>query len=170
MAWTRESSPIPEWQPVFPGADWMLHDVYRQGAGAVDVFVAYYDYQRQGAEVVYYANSMADEKTWWRSDAGTVAVHQASSLITARLDDVASLGHHRIVIWWYWVNGEITDSAIRAKLLQLTARLFGGNQAAAAVGVSVRYDRDPAEAVSIADRFLSGSAPLSEYLRAVSER
>lgn len=170
LAWTRESSPIPEWQPVFPRADWMLHDVYRQGADAVDVFVAYYDYQRQGAEVVYFANSMADEKTWWRSDAGTVAVHQGSSLVTARLDDVASLAHHRIVIWWYWVNGEITDSAIRAKLLQLAARLFGGNQAAAAVGVSVRYERDSAEAVSIADRFLSGSTPLSEYLKAVLER
>jgi EpsI family protein len=83
---------------------------------------------------------------------------------------VASLANHRIVIWWYWVNGEITDSAIRAKLLQLAARLLGGNQRAAAVGVSVRYDHDPIVAVSIADRFLSGSTPLSEYLRAVGER
>jgi exosortase A len=170
LAWTREPSPAPEWQPVFPGADWMLHDVYRQDRDTVDVFVAYYDYQRRGAEIVYYANSMADGKTWWRYDGRTNSVHQGASMIPARVDDVASSAHHRIVVWWYWADGEITHSAIRAKVLQLAARLFGGNQAAAAVGVSVRYDRDPAEAVSIADRFLAGSTPFSEYLRAVSQQ
>jgi exosortase A len=170
LAWIRELSPTLKWQPLFPGADWILHDVYRQGADAVDMFVVYYDYQRRGAEVVYYANSMADEKTWWRYDAGTVAVHQGPSLVPARVDDVASSAHHRIVVWWYWVNGEITHSAFRAKLLQLAARLLGGNQAAAAVGVSVNYDRDPAEAVAIADRFLTGSTPFSEYLKAISQR
>src|SRR5215813_1467721 len=168
LAWTREPSPVPEWQPVFPGADWMLHDVYRQGPDTVDVFVAYYDYQRRGAEIVYYANSMADGKAWWRYDATTVAVHQGNSLVPARVDDVASSAHHRIVVWWYWVGGAITHNAVRAKLLQVEARLLGGNQAAAAVGVSVRYDRSPVEAVSIADRFLAGSTPLSEYLKAVS--
>ena len=168
--WTRLASAIPDWRPRFPGADWTLRDTYRQGDDAVDLFVAYYNYQRHGAKIVYYANSMADETTWWLYDEGTVTVHQGVNLIPARADDLASSRYHRIVVWWYWVDGELTHSTMWAKVHQLRARLFGGDQAAAVVAVSVKYDRDPDKAIAIADRFLRDSAPLDEYLAGLSQR
>jgi exosortase A len=169
-AWTRLPSPLSDWRPQFPGADWTLRDTYRQGENEVDVFVAYYAYQRRGAKIIYYANSMADERTWWPYDTGTVMVHQRGKLIPSRFDDLASSTHHRIVVWWYWVDGQITNSTIRAKILQTRARLFGGNQAAAVVAVSVKYDRDPADAIATADRFLRDSTSWDEYLAGLPHR
>jgi EpsI family protein len=97
-------------------------------------------------------------------------VHQRGKLIPSRFDDLASSTHHRIVVWWYWVDGQITNSTIRAKILQTRARLFGGNQAAAVVAVSVKYDRDPADAVATADRFLRDSTSWDEYLAGLPHR
>lgn len=169
-AWLRLPLANPDWQPQFPGADWTLRDTYRQGEDEVDVFVAFYDYQRRGAEVVYYANSIADEKTWSPNDAAIATVHQRASLVAARADDLASSINHRIVIWWYWVDGQLTESALRAKILQLAARLFGGSQAAAVVAVSVEYDGDRDKAIATADRFLRESAPMDAYLEGLSRR
>ena len=169
-AWTRLPAALSDWQPQFPGADWTLRDTYRQGENEVDVFVAYYTYQRRGAKIIYYANSMADKVTWWPYDTGTAMLHQRGNLIPSRIDDLASSTYHRIVVWWYWVDGQITNSTIRAKILQTRARLFGGNQAAAVVAVSIKYDRDPADAIAIVDRFLRDSTPWNEYLAGLTHR
>jgi len=168
--WPRLPSALPDWQPRFPGADWTTRYTYRRSDDTVDVFVAYYEYQRRGAEVVYYANSMADEKAWWPFESGTAMVHQGSNLVPSRVDDLTSSTSHRIVVWWYWVDGQITNSTIRAKILQTRARLFGGNPAAAVVAVSVKYDRDPADAIATADRFLRDSTPWDEYLAGLNHR
>jgi EpsI family protein len=113
---------------------------------------------------------MADERTWWPYDTGTAMVHERGKLIPSRVDDLASSTYHRIVVWWYWVDGQVTNSTLRAKILQTRARLFGGNQAAAVVAVSVKYDRDPADAIATADRFLRDSTPWNEYLAGLTHR
>jgi exosortase A len=168
--WHRLPSVSSDWQPRFPGADLTSLYTYRNSEDIVDVFVAYYKYQRRGAEVVYYANSMADERTWWPYDTSTAMVHQRDNLIPSRVDDLASSTYHRIVVWWFWVDGQITSSAVRAKLLQTRAGLVGGTRAAAAIAVSVKYDGNPIDAIAAADRFLRDSAPLDEYLAGLSEQ
>ena len=169
-AWTRLPPVSSDWRPLFPGADWTIRDTYRQGKQDVEVFVAYYVYQRRDAKIIYYANSMADEKMWWPHDSGTTVVHQHDQLVPSRVDDLASTRGHRLVIWWYWVDGQITNSTVHAKILQVKARLFGGNQAAAVAAVSVRYDRDAADAIASIDRFLRDSAPWDEYLGRLSKQ
>ena len=168
VVWARVSSAKAEWEPHYPGADWTLHDIYRQDEKEVDVYIAYYAYQRHDRKIIYYDNSMADERTWWSYNSGVTMVHQHGTLIPSRVDNLASSTYHRAVVWWYWVDGQITNSTMRAKILQTRARLFGGNQAAAVVAVSAKYDRDPADAIVTVDRFLSESAPWDEYLAALA--
>jgi EpsI family protein len=70
----------------------------------------------------------------------------------------------RIVWNWYWVDGEFTASPQLAKLLQVVARLFGGQEAAAVVAVAADYVERPAEAAELLQEFLDQAPPLAAIL------
>lgn len=162
--WTRLETQDPVWLPRFEGADRLVLESYRSEDATVDFFVAYYLYQRQGAEVVYYANSFHDGEVWRRAESGSARLQQAALPETVNRDRIVSGGTQRLVLSWYWIDGELTADPIMAKLLQVRARLFGSESAAAVIAVAADFDQDPQEAKAVIERFLSGMAPLSPYL------
>lgn len=166
--WTRVEAEGPSWLPRFPGADRIVLERYRAEDGAfVDFFVAYYVYQRQGAEAVYYANSFEDGRTWRRVERGQIALRQEDLPAEARLDRLASGAAQRLVVSWYWIDGQFTASPLVAKLLQVRGRLLGSDPAAAVVAIAAEFHDGPGEAKETIERFLDGTAPLSAYLRAL---
>ncbi|EWY41266.1 membrane protein [Skermanella stibiiresistens SB22] len=147
------------WQPDFPGADRTLLSAFEGPEGRpVELFVAYYAQQRQGAEVVYYANQLQGGG-WSRVASGGVG--GIADMPTARLDRMARGNQQKLVLSWYWVGGRFTANEYEAKLYQSLATLFGVHPAAAAIAVAADTPEDAA-------RFI-GAFALEPYLDSLAE-
>lgn len=146
------------WRPRFEGNDGEILQSYAAGDRNVRLYVAYYRHQRQGAEVVYYANRLADGERWQRAGARRAeAVIEGKSMMVLQTR-MLSREAARIVWHWYWVGGEFTASPYVAKLLEIKAKLLRGTEAAAVITVAADYDTTPAQAVATLQRFFE-SAP-----------
>lgn len=137
------------WVPRFKSADRIETYSLTDGEHVVDLFVAAYTHQREGAEAVHWANRFDDDEIWIRSRlAGiTLSPEQASLPANARLDELtyterSAAGNRfatRIVASWTVIGDMITASGKQAKLAGIKSRLFGGPAQAGVIALSARY-------------------------------
>jgi EpsI family protein len=127
--WQRvDSMREPDWRPDYERADdelWARFQIGQEPHEAVDLWIVYYASQRQGKELIYFANRVADSREW--------EVRRESRL---RLDPpmrealiVNRAGDQRLVRWWYEIGGWNTTSRSGAKLRQVAARVTGRSEA-----------------------------------------
>ena len=161
--WTRVEEPG-DWQPQLINADAEAIWTYRQGGAVVDLAIGYWAFERQGAEVVYHANRMADNEAWTRISAGKYQLNVDDLPSTVRRERMQAFSDHRAVLWWYWVGGDFTADTITAKLLQVRDHLLGRHRPAAIVALSAHYAESPDEAHEIIERFLAADIDLQGYL------
>ena len=157
-AWKGVMTGFSSWQPSFtqPAAAWKRS--YVSEAGKAGLYIAYYRRQDSQRKLVSSENMLAksDDGFWavvarGSTEAGGMPVRTAS----LRGGTVASGGEQRLRVWqWYWVDGTLTASDIKAKLLTLKARLSGRGDDGAIV---VLYA--PESAVGEGDTLLAGFAP-----------
>ncbi len=161
--WQRLAA-APEWRPRIANADAELLESYRGETGQVDLFIAFFAFQRQGAEVVNYANRIADGQRWSRAAEGWHAATVAG--LPARLRHERLLGHgqRREVLWWYWVDGTFTADRWHAKWLQFGDRMLGRHRPAAIVAVSTLDHGAAGQALVALEAFLAQAAGLDRYL------
>ncbi len=152
------AGPVSDWRPSFPGADRTLLSGFESGGRRVELFVAFYRHQRQGAEVVYHANRF-DGNGWSRVESRTL--DGLPGMPPAQVDRLVRGSRQRLVLSWYWVGGRFTASPYEAKLYQSISTLLGIRPAAAAVAISVERPEDAAA-------FLQGVA-LDPWLESLSE-
>lgn len=156
------------WQPSITNADatatW--HFTNDRGGPGIDLAIAHFAHERQGAEAVYHANRMADDEYWIRTSIDHVTVdinNLPAQLYRERLS--GRYGERQLVWWWYRIDGRFTSDPIRAKLYQLTARLMGRHPPAAIIAVSAHYSERPEEATVVLESFLTAYQPvLAGYL------
>lgn len=169
-----EAGPSP-WRPIVVGADREATQVYDrlEDGRQVDLFVAFYTFQRQGAEVVHQGNRLADGESWIRTAGGRMALDAPGLPPEARFERLAGAGGRaqRLVLWWYWVDGAFTADPLHAKLLQVRGRLLGRTRPAAILAVSTAVDESAAMAAKSAiESFLGPSGPApAAYLVALGE-
>lgn len=122
-----------DWSPVFNGAAASQTVTYvRDTDGArVILYYAYYPYQREGAELVQFGNTISPKDWDWNGD--RAIVHDGKPVSESH---VADLGKARMVWSWYWVGGRQSADPRWAKLHHLWARLSGGNDSGAIVAFS----------------------------------
>ena len=70
----RSQAALSDWRPIIPGATGRSHRGYAHGGQILDLYIAYFGHQEQGAELVGWAVRIADGKTWSRMAAGTADV------------------------------------------------------------------------------------------------
>ncbi len=166
------------WTPKFATADQIESVRLRKGAHVVDVYVAAYSHQREGAEALHWANRFDDDETWKRSKLATIRLATGASALpdVARLDELThyvmgdGLGGtdftSRVVISWTQVGGDFTADAKAAKLSAVRARVTGGTAKAAVFALSAQYvqpdQRDAA--VAAVEALLADMTPLSGLL------
>lgn len=103
----------------------------RNAAGnEADLFVAVYDKQSEGRELVGFGQGAADPTGSWSWSANLPAP------LNGKAEQIKTKGATRDVVSFYRVNGVTTGSAARVKLATMQARLLNGNQQAVAVIVS----------------------------------
>jgi exosortase A len=137
------------WQPHFSGSNHHLLGRYRNATGAeVEMFIAVYDRQEEGRELVGYGQGAVDPTSRWAWTANLSAPGNAKAERITAPGPVA-----RDVISFYRVGGVTTGSAARTKLATMKARLLGGNQQAVAILVSAEH-QGKASPQPVLDRFI----------------
>ncbi|WP_375392230.1 exosortase A [uncultured Sphingomonas sp.] len=154
--WTRAPlSARASWQPWHPGADHTLIGRYVDARGqAVDLAVAVFARQREGAELISFGTGVLREEDRWFRVADLSPLAGGESLRIRAPGPV-----ERIVASWYEVGDVATADPIRVKLATAAARLLGRSPRAIAVHLSAEVAPGQAPQAAIV-RFRRALGPL----------
>lgn len=146
--WDWSPAPMSSWQPAYAGATALLHGQLSPTEGPpVGIFIGYYRDQKAGHQLVTSVNRLVNDevdKVWAVTASGAAELPQGESMVPWRTADlrgqalaqVSGGGSQapRLRVWSvYWVNGHLTASDWRAKLLMAWAQLTGHGDDAAIV-------------------------------------
>jgi EpsI family protein len=144
----RDSSDADGIRPSFPGARAVHQARYKTRNGeTVDVFIAYFRQQEQGAELINVSNMVEPSHDWSWSTSSTVR-RDSATVPQARLEGYVKGGRHAAVYQVYWVNGTTTPSDAVAKLNEALSRLRGRGDDSAAI-ILTMYSQDNLEAARL---------------------
>lgn len=153
--WELEADDPFGFRPDYSGHRGEVLQVYRRGDGdQVGLYVAYYADQREGAELVAWANRIAGEgrKAAWRTHADGWDRLDFARVRRA----VIANDQGRMAVWyWYWSDGRIVTSDVRAKVMLALDRLTGRRDDAALIAVFAPIDEQPDELRPLVQSFLT---------------
>ncbi len=139
--WGVDTSMSTDWKPQYQGASQVFHLRHEeQDSDAIDIFAAYYKYQSQDAEMIRFGNGVVQQDIWDRIDNRKVKTKISGSRASVNEILLQSGGKRRLVWYWYWVDGRITASNYKAKILDAKAKLLGGRLDSAVIALSVPFD------------------------------
>lgn len=167
--WQLSADP-PQWTPSLPGADRRVAARFTKGGRAVDFHIAYFVQQRKGAEVISFANRMADEETWLRVGSGSAEATVDGKPLQVAATRMVGAQKQRLVWHWNWVGGTFASRTLETKLLQVRGELVQGQRAAAVIALSTEYVGDPAAAAAVLSDLLADSPSLGDLLTRVAGR
>lgn len=140
-----------EWLPEFVGASNTIAARYVRSADGAEVifYYAYYAYQRDGAELIQYSNTLTPDGWDWNGDRkekhGDRMLNQS---------EVTNRGRSRLVWSWYAVDGTLSVDRVMTKINHLWARLSGRADTGVVVAFSTPITHRPDEAPAILAHFL----------------
>jgi EpsI family protein len=162
-----------DWRPHIIGTDGSLYAFYTgegsapgaSPAGPVGLYLGVYRTQRQGAELVNYANVMVAEKDpeWSNTLMRPRRVRLESGDLALTQYLLASRHGERLLVWsWYLVGNRHTANPFLAKLLEAKSRLVGRHGEAVLIAVATPYDEKPEVAAAVLTAFLNAMLPAIE--------
>jgi EpsI family protein len=102
---------------------------YQKEAQQVGLYIAYYRQQSSQSKLVSSENVLAQSgDAYWAIVEHGTGEYVGLPVRTAHLrgGTVGTSGEQRLRVWqWYWVDGQLTASDVKAKLLTLKSRLSG---------------------------------------------
>jgi len=134
--WTGPQPLADDWSPVFHGA-MRQTAVYRAGDDSVLVFAGFYPRQRQGSELIYDGNAIADGTVWFPGQSHARVTGAAGHAVLEQQLYTRD-GRRRLVWYWYRVAGRDTTSRFLAKGYQLLG-LVGNRPQAGVVALAADY-------------------------------
>jgi EpsI family protein len=149
---------------VFSNADVEIRQSYSRNGETVDLFLAGYSHQTKGHDLMAYDNRVFDTARW--TIAHKIRRRVDFGATTVSLAELAAIaGNQRRYIWrFYWVDSTFTANPIVAKLLEIKAKLFLGDQRAAVIAVATSEATNQADADRVLRSFLEAALPSIEAL------
>ncbi|MCF6216251.1 MAG: exosortase A [Emcibacter sp.] len=139
--WGSDNSINADWKPQYHGASQIFHMRHEeQNSEAIDIYIAYYKYQSQDAEMIRFGNGVVQQDIWARVDNRKVTTRLNGTNTSVNEILLQSSGQKRLVWYWYWVDGRITASNYKAKILDAKAKLLGGRLDSAVIALSLSFD------------------------------
>lgn len=134
-------APFTSWSPDYVEPSAHFHQAYGQGANQFGIHVLYYRNQDKQRKLISASNVLvaAENKHWAQiSQASQTVPTEKGAIIvntaTLRGGDLALLNQPRLRVWqFYWVDGHLTQSALKGKLLAAWQRLRGHGDDAASL-------------------------------------
>lgn len=159
------------WRPHFQHADFTKGVRLDCGDQPVDLFLAYYAYERQGAELIHYANRLSDGERWTRLASAWYAPNIDG--LPAKVIKEELFGRQtedRLVLAWYWIGGRLIAKDWQAKLYQLYRKLLGRDEPVALIALSTPYDDRPEDALPSIAEVLRYHKGITTYLAGLAIR
>ena len=155
--WKLSETTKQNWMPQYSGAnDEVLarYDNIRNGK-YIELYIAYFNQQRQGAELINSENSLYDRNVWRlvKSYKEQVQLRYGEKVVNKL--SLSAENNKRLIWYWYWVSGYTTTSDIFTKILEIWDRLIGSNRGSAIIAVNTYFEITEAEADDLIGSFLS---------------
>ncbi|MEQ9641999.1 MAG: exosortase A [Alphaproteobacteria bacterium] len=164
--WRPTTRDLGGWHIVHRHPDAMLSQSYEADGKLVQLEIAYYAYEREGAELISHNNRLYDDETWKRVASLNGTLAPDGTVLQVRGERLQYAGGSLVVLPFYWVDGHFTASRLRAKLAQVSARLLTGQVAAAQIAVATEAGNDPEAALATLRAFVDKLGPLAPTLAA----
>ncbi|MDD5330401.1 MAG: exosortase A [Sulfuricella sp.] len=162
--WQAVSAKMTDWTPHFANPRAEINQVYIKDGRRVGLYIGYYNYQHQGAELISSENMLVSSgnKLWAKSGESARDLRaggQRMAAVQTRLRGT----HANLLAWnWYWVEGRRTVNPYFGKLLEAVAKLFATGDDAAVVILYAPYEDRPADAEAPLRDFLEQMLPAAE--------
>ena len=143
--WQAVSHPLSDWAPRYVNPRVSVRQTYERGNSAVEIYIGYYNNQRQGAQLITSQNMLvtSNDRSWQNVGESGRALDTDSRqlpLVQTRLRGASS----QLLVWrWYWVDGRYVVNPYWAKLLLAKSKLFDRADDAAVVIVSTKLEEPP---------------------------
>ncbi len=161
--WTKHRDRMQDWVPRFNGAFAEARQVYRSDKETVDVYVAYFSHQDQGAELINSENGIVYHEQWiWLAKRHREAMPKDFSV---EVEETVLASETAVRVMWqlYWVGGEFTSNPFHAKLLLAKAKLLNQPDSSAVIVLGAESHDSHRTAVGTLERFLKESALLERF-------
>jgi EpsI family protein len=153
-----------QWRPRFSDPSGEFQKIYRKGEQTVGVYIAYYRNQNAQRKLVSSENVLvtSDDHSWARISGGTRDADFHGDPVTVRTTELRGANGRVMTVWqWYWINGRLTSSDVRAKGYTALSRLAGQGDDSAVI-IVYAGDQQPGGAPAALESFVRASAPASE--------
>lgn len=154
-----------DWRAQFRGADRLAYAAYQKDKTEVQASLAFYAFDRPGAEIVAYGNRGFDGAGWRDVGARRVALKAfgASHLVvTVRFYERAN--NRRIAAaTFYWLGDRIYASPVQLKLRQMRERMTGAHHPGGVIVVATPVAGDDIAAIGDIAAFLRDAAPFAVW-------
>lgn len=158
QGWTR-AEPFTTWRPRYLGMDTEVTGFYRRGEHRVGVYLAYYAYPQQDAELINSQNVMVVQKhpVWHQVGEARIAVPDAPGrLILTRLKS----SDQRLLIYnWDWIGGWQTANPYIGKLVEAYHRLRDDGQPSVGIVIFAEDTGDDDTTGKVLQQFMHDMAP-----------
>lgn len=152
--WQSQQAGSDLWQPIFQNPAAQQSAVYGRAGRQIGLHLAYYRHQGYGSKLVSSSNQLvaSDDKHWARVSSSLVSASAGSETLSLRSSELRGavqpgMVGERLQVWqFYWVDGRLTASDVRAKLYGVLQRLSGRGDDGAAVTLYTAKDMDNPEA------------------------
>jgi exosortase A len=160
--WQYRPEEVSDWRPQYLGFAAQFMGNYRNGDRSVDLYIAYYRNQRQGAELINWENVLVPsaESNWHNIKEEARIVFLGLREATIRQNQLHS-GSKRLLVWrWYWIDGEETANPYHAKFMLGKNKMLGRGDDGAEIIITAPYQEDANEAVPVLQGFINDMRPV----------
>jgi len=159
--WQTTEGAARYWRPTFSGASAEVRQVFERSGNTVAMYIAYYRDQSQERKLVSSTNSLVSstDPVWSIGGSSTRDAQLGSITSMVRTTKLSSVSGERVTVWqWYWINGRVTSSDVRAKAYTAWSRLLGRGDDSAVV-ILYTLDAQRAESDAVLAAFAADAWP-----------
>jgi exosortase D (VPLPA-CTERM-specific) len=162
--WEGKDVFLPHGKYEYPGVDLELNRTYRKGSDTVNLYIGYFEFQKQGKELIYYKTKDL------HSNASKIKVDiNPYGIIEINKTVIQDLGHRMLTIFWYDMNGRIVTERFMGKFYTIWDALIKGrtNGAVIMIATDLNPGENLSDKLSMIKRFAGKTyLPLKNYLPA----
>lgn len=153
----QDAAAFTNWKPTVNPSSAELYRFFQSGAQTVGVSIHYYRNQHPGATLISSANRVLPEKdeVWTQLSASNRTESILGRDLSVREEMIQSAAGSLLMWRWYWINGHLTASDYKGKLLQAQGKLLMQGDDGAALIVFAPYSDKPDVARHALRAFLS---------------
>lgn len=163
--WRLAEKRLSEWRPHYVGADAEIARTYVSDGGMVDLYIAYYRYQRQDAELVNSQNVLVVQKhpVWRQVGDARTELNMRGDRYPVRQAKLRSVdGQNLVVLYFDWIGGRYVSNPYIGKLLEAKSILMGQRRDAAAIIMTAEFEDSTVQQEQLIQRFVDDMLPSIE--------